>query len=60
MKTIDEKDATLVPLDPATDEWLERLSRVTGDPKGEIVASMLRMIRLDDQKADPEGGETRH
>ena len=43
-------------LDPPTVEWLERLSRVTGDPIPDIIASMLRMIRLDDEQAH----ETQH
>ena len=48
-----------VPLDPATIAWLARLVRVTGDPPAEIVASMLRMIRIDDEAADAVG-ETKH
>lgn len=47
-----------VPLDPATIAWLARLARVTGDHPADIVASMLRMIRIDDEAAD--GGQTRH
>jgi hypothetical protein len=48
-----------VPLDPATIAWLARLVRATGDPPAEIVASMLRMIRIDDQAAHAED-QTKH
>ena len=47
---------TIVPLalDQATDAWLKRLARVTGDPPHEIVLSMLRQIRIDDEMAHGE------
>ena len=48
-----------VPLDAATIAWLARLVRVTGDGPAEIVASMLRMIRIDDEAADA-GDQTKH
>jgi len=38
-------------MDHDTVAWLARLSRVTGDRPEAIVASMLRMIRVDDQTA---------
>lgn len=41
-------------LDPATDAWLKRLARVTGDPPPKIVLSMLRQIRIDDEMAHGE------
>ncbi len=48
----DEADQHIpVPLDAETREWLARLSMVTGDSPGRIVASMLRDIRLDDEAA---------
>ena len=48
-----------VPLDAATIAWLARLSRATGDHPADMVASMLRMIRIDDEAADG-GGQTKH
>ena len=48
-----------VPLDAATIAWLAQLARATGDGPAEIVASMLRMIRIDDEAADGDG-QTRH
>ena len=42
-----------VPLDADTIAWLARLVRATGDGPAEIVASMLRMIRIDDEAAHP-------
>jgi hypothetical protein len=48
-----------VPLDAATIAWLARLSRATGDHPADMVASMLRMIRIDDEAADGVG-ETKH
>ena len=41
----------VVPLDDDTTRWLARLSAVTRTPEPEIVASMLRQIRIDDEKA---------
>ncbi len=50
-----------VPLDARTIAWLARLARVTGDHPAEIVASMLKMIRIDDEAADGEAaGHTQH
>ena len=59
-----ENEATeIVPLDleldAATIAWLARLSRATGDRPADMVASMLRMIRIDDEAADAVG-ETKH
>jgi hypothetical protein len=45
-----------LPIDRDTIAWLARLSRVTGDAPAALVASMLRMIRLDDEQAH----ETHH
>ena len=54
----DDKDE-LVPLDDETALWLVRLSQVTGTPRGRLVASILRDIRVDDEVAEgaaaPEG-----
>lgn len=44
----------LLPLDPATIAWLARLHRVTGDHPREIIASMLRQIRVDDEASHDE------
>ena len=41
-----------VPLDADTIAWLARLVRTTGSAPAEIVASMLRDIRIDDEAAD--------
>jgi len=49
-----------VPLDADTIAWLARLSRATGDHPADMVGSMLRMIRIDDQAADPSDGATKH
>ena len=49
-----------VPLDAATIAWLARLARATGDHPADMVASMLRMIRIDDEAAHPADGETKH
>ena len=46
-------------LDAATIAWLARLARATGDHPADMVASMLRMIRIDDEAADAVG-ETKH
>ena len=59
-----ENEATeIVPLDleldAATIAWLARLSRATGDRPADMVASMLRMIRIDDEYMEGEG-KTRH
>jgi len=48
-----------VPLDAATIAWLARLVRVTKTPPADIVASILRDIRIDDEGADAVG-ETKH
>jgi hypothetical protein len=45
-----EDDDTLIVLDDETDEWLTRLSVTTGNSRAEIVASILRDIRIDDQR----------
>lgn len=47
----DEEESVPVPLDAETRAWLARLSRVTGDSPGRMIASMLRDIRLDDEAA---------
>ncbi len=49
-----------VPLDAATIMWLARLARATGDHPADMVASMLRMIRIDDEAAHPADGQTKH
>lgn len=49
-----------LPLDPETELWLQRLARVTGDPPAEIVLSMLRDIRIDDEAAHGEISNTVH
>lgn len=51
-----DKKTTIVrlKLDQATDAWLKRLARVTGDRPAAIVLSMLRHIRIDDQVAHGE------
>ena len=59
-----ENEATeIVPLDleldAATIAWLARLARATGDHPADMVASMLRMIRIDDEYMEGEG-KTRH
>jgi hypothetical protein len=41
----------IVPLDDDTAAWLAHLGRVTKTPATEIVASMLRAIRVDDEAA---------
>ena len=38
-----------LPLDRRTIAWLARLHRVTGDRPADIIASMLEMIRIDDE-----------
>jgi hypothetical protein len=43
-----------VPLDEDVDAWLWRLSRLTGDPPGKMVAAMLRDIMVDDEVAHGE------
>ena len=48
-----------VPLDADTIAWLARLARATGDRPADMVASMLRMIRIDDEYMEGEG-KTRH
>jgi hypothetical protein len=48
-----------VPLDAATIAWLARLVRVTKTPPADIVASILRDIRIDDEAAD-DGDQTKH
>jgi len=40
-----------LPLDLRTIAWLARLTHVTGDRAADIVASMLRAIREDDEAA---------
>lgn len=51
----DEDDIEIVPmelpLDRHTLAWLARLHRVTGDAPAYLIASMLRMIRVDDETA---------
>ena len=51
----DDNDLEVVPmelaLDRATIAWLARLMHVTGTHPSEIVASMLRDIRADDEQA---------
>ena len=57
----DDSDLEVVPmelrLDHATIVWLARLMHVTGTHPNEIVSSMLRDIRTDDERAH---SETRH
>jgi hypothetical protein len=48
-----------IPLDAATIAWLARLVRATKTPPADIVASMLRDIRIDDEAADGDG-QTKH
>ena len=40
-----------LPIDKATVEWLDKLSAVTGDRPEALIASMLQMIRVDDEAA---------
>jgi hypothetical protein len=40
-----------IELDRETIVWLARLSRVTGSHPAKIIASMLRDIRVDDERA---------
>ena len=50
-----------LPLDQATIAWLARLHRVTGDHPNEMIASMLRQIREDDERENvPPARGTRH
>lgn len=55
--TIDE-DVEVVPmelpLDRRTVRWLARLHSLNGQHPAEIVASMLRLIRIDDEIANEE------
>ena len=44
----EDHDVLPVPLDRETLAWLAALSRVTGTPPAQIVASMLHDIRVDD------------
>ena len=57
----DEEDLP-VPLNRELRAWLARLSRATGDPPRKIVASMLHMIRTDDEALHHELGanQARH
>jgi hypothetical protein len=48
-----------LPLDPATAKWLARLGRVTQTHPRDMIASMLRDIRIDDEEAHRDG-HTRH
>jgi hypothetical protein len=51
----------MVPLPPAEWLWLKRLELATGTNLAEIVASMLRDIRIDDEEAHGESdGGRRH
>jgi hypothetical protein len=47
----EEEVALELPLDKATRDWLAHLSVVTGSAPEQIVASMLRDIRIDDEQA---------
>jgi len=44
----------MLPLPASEWFWLRRLQEVTGDHPSAIVASMLRMIRVDDEAAHEE------
>jgi hypothetical protein len=54
--TNDEEDLEVFPaelrLDGATLRWLARLERLTGAHPNQIIASMLRDIRRDDEAAN--------
>ena len=50
-----------VPLTREQVEWLARLVKATGDLPGDIIASMLEHIRVDDLAAHGEDGpHTKH
>lgn len=45
-------DPCFIPLDNLTAIWLARLEMVSGTPAGEIIASMLYSIRIDDERTN--------
>lgn len=52
--TVEEIDGVVVvglPLDQATVDWINRCSQETGDSPEEIIASILRHVRADDDVA---------
>lgn len=53
------EDYLPVPLSPELIAWLTMLSRITGHPPGDMVASMLDHIRRDDLAAHAED-KTKH
>jgi hypothetical protein len=44
----------IISLDPATSQWLRKLAIDTGDAPAMLIASMLRLIRMDDEAANSE------
>lgn len=48
--TIDDEDILEVPLDPATHAWLAKIARMTKQTPADVVASMVRDIRVDDEQ----------
>ncbi len=48
----------VLPLDRRTMRWLDRLQRVTGDAAADMIARMLRDIRVDDEQAHDEQART--
>jgi hypothetical protein len=47
----EDDDILLVPVDPDTAAWLWQLAKATGAPPADLVASMIRDIRVDDETA---------
>ena len=48
--SIDDEDVLEVPIDPATWTWLEKIARITKQTPADVVASMVRDIRVDDEQ----------